>query len=159
MLKVVVTGYLKKTYRDYCMPGSIASTRRYVEEISSNKTRHSLSRLSRGRFSLHRVGLAMRWTMNLLSHARPSLRGEAREFDRPSRPGRFINSANDSDVGESFQPRRFRLSVAQSTVGEMDQLRGKLAALGKAFGLRFVADRNLMLESHRIIHARTKPPE
>jgi hypothetical protein len=38
MLKVVVTGYLKKTYSDYCMPGPVAVTRRYLEEMLGNKT-------------------------------------------------------------------------------------------------------------------------
>src|SRR5579864_7001469 len=95
--------------------------------------------------------LSVRWTVNLLTRARPFL---ARQFGYgycSFKSRRFVNCFYDADVGQALQSIRFGLFVSANTFREIYQLRGELISLRKGAGLSFFACRKLMLDCHCIL--------
>ena len=55
-----------------------------------------------------------------------------RELDRTAAGDRLVERADDAHIGEAFLGGRLGIAVLQHAVGEVEELRGELVALGEA---------------------------
>ena len=99
----------------------------------------------------------MRWPMNLLVYGRPL---QARQFGKGNgffRARRFVDCFHNANIGQTFEPGRFRRFIFEYAIREVNQQGGKLIPPRKCPGFAFFSPGQLMFERPCILIGRIGP--